>query len=163
MSGAVGLVLTGLYLAALPLSMAAQRPPDLPDGAVRGDTLASTSARLTRELRMNGRAVVPEVRFDGARDTLVAASNSAIRELAHVLLTLPGDFLIEAHTTSSGNAGVDLLRSDRRAAAVKSRLVHYGFPSARLVTMGYGATKRPQPLPNGRPVPEDRIEVSRIP
>lgn len=162
MSGAVGPVLTGLYLAALPLSIAAQRPAGLPDGAVRSDTIGSTS-RLTRELRVNGRAVLPEIRFDGARDTLVAASDSAIRELAHVLLTLPGDFLIEAHTTSSGTAGVDLLRSDRRAAAVKSRLVHYGFPSARLVTMGYGATKRPQPLPNGRPAPEDRIEVSRVP
>ena len=157
------LVLRLLSLPALSLSMAAQRPPELPDGRDRGDTLASTSARLTRDLRMNRRAVVPEVRFDGAHDTLVASSDYAIRELARVLVTLPGDFLIEAHTASSGNPGVDLLRSDRRAAAVKSRLVHYGFPSARLVTMGYGATKRPQSLPNGRPAPEDRIEVSRIP
>ena len=163
MSGSVRVLLMTVFVALYGVTTEAQRTPGTSDGADRTKALDSVSARLTRELRVGGRAVLREIRFAGSKDTLMTASDSVVRGLAEALRAFPGDFLIEGHVASSGDANADIARTDRRAAALKSSLVRYGVPSARLVTMGYGATKRPRALPNGQPAPENRIEVSRIP
>jgi outer membrane protein OmpA-like peptidoglycan-associated protein len=123
----------------------------------------SASARLSRELRGTGRLVLPEIQFEGARDTLTVAADSVIRRISRALSEVPDAFLIEAHTAPTADAAADLSRTDRRAAAVKARLVAYGISPTRLITMGYGATKAPRQSPDGHPVSRNRIEVSRIP
>jgi len=133
------------------------------DAQVRGTGLDSTSSRIAAELRNRGRAILTEIQFAGAGDTLAVGSDAAIRRLAKVLLAERGAFLVESHIRSTGDVTTDLARTDRRAALVKQRLIAYGFPASRILSMGYGATKPPAPLGGGRPVTSERIELSKVP
>lgn len=162
------MTLATFALAVSPLEMgriAAQRPAASPSSVRRGGTarLDAMSAEFVRTLGASGRLTLPEIRFGGASDTLLAASESVVAAVARALLSVDGDYLVEAHAARSGNTGADLARTDRRAATVRARLLRYGIPASRLLAMGYGATKPPAPLPNGQPASPERIEVSRIP
>lgn len=153
---------TAFLILALSSSLGAQQSATKgspPKHAAPGD---STVAWMTRALRLQGRVVLSDIRFSGVPDTLTADSEGTLRELARALLFLPGVYLIEAHCHSSGDMAADLMRTDRRAAAVRTRLGTLGVSPARLLIMGYGGTKRPAAsLPNASG--EERIEISRVP
>ena len=104
-----------------------------------------------------GRAVIGGLAFIGATDTLEPASDAAVARIAKALTTIPGIFLIEAHVPASGEVLAEQSLTDRRAAALRTRLVAAGVPATRLVAMGYGATRTPTPSMKAR------IEISRMP
>jgi OOP family OmpA-OmpF porin len=52
------------------------------------------------------------------------------------------DLVLEGHTDSSGSDDYNMGLSDRRAKAVKAKLVSdYGIPAERISAMGYGETQ----------------------
>jgi outer membrane protein OmpA-like peptidoglycan-associated protein len=117
----------------------------------------SESDKLAADL-VAGRAVMPEIRFDGATDQLSAGSEAHIGHLAQTLKSQPGSFLIEVHVDASGDIVADKALSDRRATVIKSHLMTQGVPPERVFVMGLGAA-RPLTTPTSS---NARIEVARI-
>jgi outer membrane protein OmpA-like peptidoglycan-associated protein len=113
--------------------------------------------RLAADL-VDGRAVLPGIRFEGTSERLAATSEPHLERLAKLLEAQSGVFLIEGHVDDGGNADDDLVLSEKRAAAVKARLVAAGVPAERLFAMGLGATRPPAEATGGRA----RIEVARM-
>ena len=106
----------------------------------------------------DGLAVLPEIRFEGTSERLAATSEPHLARLAKLLEAQPGTFVIEGHVDDGGNATADLALSEKRAAAVKARLVAAGVPAERLFAMGLGATRPPADATGGRA----RIELARM-
>ena len=106
----------------------------------------------------DGRAVLPGIRFEGTSERLAATSEPHLERLAKLLKAHPGSFVIEGHADDGGNATADLALSEKRAAAVKARLVAAGVPAERLFAMGLGAARPPADATGGRA----RIELARM-
>ncbi|MBC7791043.1 MAG: OmpA family protein [Anaerolineae bacterium] len=100
----------------------------------------SASDQLASDLAA-GRAVLPEIRFEGHTDQLTAASAPHIAHLAKLLEGQPTAFLIEGHVEATMDAAADLSLSEKRAAAVKASLVAARIPATRLFVMGLGSTR----------------------
>ncbi len=105
-----------------------------------------------------GRVVLREIRFAPGSDRINQSSIAVLRELAQALVASSGVFLIEGHTDASPDAASAQLLSERRAVAVKARLVSGGVAAGRLLAVGYGAS-RPR-RDDGRH--NARIEVTRV-
>ena len=88
------------------------------------------------------RVELPGIYFEFNSAALAPASDNAIASLADVLKR-HGDWAatIEGHTDSIGGAKSNQLLSERRAEAVRARLVDAGVAAARLKSAGYGATR----------------------
>jgi outer membrane protein OmpA-like peptidoglycan-associated protein len=110
---------------------------------------------LAADLADDGRIVLAALRFT-ADDQLAPGSEALLAQLAQLLGAQSGAFLVEGHVAAGAAADADRLRSERRAAAVKARLVAAGVPAARLFVMGAGAT------PAVGAAPPDRIEIARM-
>ena len=124
-------------------------------GAFKGDGLQQDLAK--------GRAVVAGIRFAPGSDEIMSSSTSMTTRLAKAILATPGTFLVESHTAATNDATADQALTDRRATAVKTRLIAEGVPAARLFAMGFGATKPPAPATANTPAARpDRIEISRM-
>jgi len=106
----------------------------------------------------DGRAVLSELRFDGATDQLARTSDPQVERLVRLLKAQPGSFLIEGHVDDTGNATSDHALSERRAAALKARLTAAGVATERLFAMGLGATRPPADAQAARA----RIEIARM-
>jgi outer membrane protein OmpA-like peptidoglycan-associated protein len=115
--------------------------------------------RLAAEVAA-GRAVVRDLRFAADSDELSPASVALVRRLAKAINATTGIFLIEGHVAGSGDGARDQALSERRAAAVKARLVLEGVPPARLMAVGYGSTR---PVAGGATAGASaRIELARV-
>jgi outer membrane protein OmpA-like peptidoglycan-associated protein len=117
------------------------------------------AGKLAAQLAKYGRAVVPELEFQAKSDTLTPAGERVVKQLATALQAIPGVFLIEGYTEPGSDPGADQALSERRAEAVKERLVVLGIPVTRLFRIGYGATR---PLVNGATTILARIEVAKM-
>ncbi len=105
-----------------------------------------------------GRVVLREIRFAPGSDRINQSSIAVLRELAQALVASSGVFLIEGHTDAAPDAGSAQLLSERRAVAVKARLVSEGVAAGRLLAVGYGASR-----PAGTDHKHNaRIEVTRV-
>lgn len=135
-----------LFISA-PLRAQSSTPP------APGDHPAGLAQQLAQ-----GRLVLREIRFAPGSDRINQSSATVLRELAQALIGNAGVFLIEGHTDASADAGSAQLLSERRAAAVKARLVSEGVAAGRLLAVGYGAS-RPR-RDDGRH--NARIEVTRV-
>lgn len=87
-------------------------------------------------------AVSITVNFATGSSTLSPQAAAALTALGRALASpdlLPSRFRIEGHTDSVGDAGQNMVLSQRRAEAVRDYLVK-GFPIApfRLVAVGFG-------------------------
>ena len=66
----------------------------------------------------------------------------AVTAAARILAANPGVRVeVGGHTDSVGSAADGIRLSERRADAVRDRLVEHGVDAARLVTVGYGETR----------------------
>ncbi|MFL5606314.1 MAG: OmpA family protein [Gemmatimonadaceae bacterium] len=110
---------------------------------------------LAADLADDGRIVLVALRFT-PDDQLAPGSEVLLAQLALLLTTQSGAFLVEGHVAASAAAEADRSHSERRAAAVKARLVAAGVPAARLFAMGAGATTV------AGTAPPDRIEIARM-
>lgn len=72
---------------------------------------------------------------------LSSAARNNLNQMITVFESYPDtDIEVQGHTDSSGAASYNQTLSERRANAVSSYLVNRGVASARLKTVGYGAT-----------------------
>jgi outer membrane protein OmpA-like peptidoglycan-associated protein len=93
---------------------------------------------LVKECRIE----LPGIYFEFNSAALAPASDNAIASLADVLKR-HADWAatIEGHTDSIGGAKPNQLLSERRAEAVRGRLVSAGVAATRLKAVGFGATR----------------------
>ena len=93
------------------------------------------------------RVELPGIYFAFNSAELDPASDPAIAALAEVLTRHPDwTGTIEGHTDSVGTAAANLALSERRAAALRDRLVStHKVDPARLVTQGYGSSRPREP------------------
>lgn len=128
-------------------------------GAFKGTD--DDEAKLAEDLG-DGRATVLGIRFAAGTDQLDASSTAAIKRAAKVLAALEGTFLVEGHVAASADPAGDQALSERRAAAVKARLVAEGVPITRLFSMGFGGMRAPPPAGAAETPNAERIELSRM-
>jgi outer membrane protein OmpA-like peptidoglycan-associated protein len=93
------------------------------------------------------RVELPGIYFAFNSAELDPASDPAIAALAEVLARHPDwTGTIEGHTDSVGTGVANLALSERRAAALRDRLVStHKVDPARLVTQGYGSSRPREP------------------
>ena len=129
----------------------------LPDGQRGGESSDNLAVALA-----SGRAVLRSMRFTGATDVLEPSARQLAKRLADALEVAPGSFLIEAHVDAMESPAAAQDLSERRAAAVKAALLQHGIPRARLMALGFGATRPMPEVPaGGGPPSSARIEVAR--
>lgn len=128
-------------------------------GLVANLRLAAGGKDLYRALMEDGRMTLEGIEFDTGSDRLRPASDTVLREVAAALVKAPElSVSVEGHTDNQGADAVNVALSERRAAAVKARLVALGVPAARLATSGFGAA---QPVA-GNDTPEGRQRNRRV-
>jgi outer membrane protein OmpA-like peptidoglycan-associated protein len=92
------------------------------------------------------RIELPGIYFEFNSAALAPASDNAIASLADVLKRHGAwAATIEGHTDSIGGAKSNQALSERRAEAVRARLVASGIGAARLKAAGFGATRPREP------------------
>ena len=108
-------------------------------------------ARLV-ELQNGCPSVKGEVRFEYRSSTLTEESKTLVDRIAEVMNLVPSGpaVTIAAHTDEHGSETSNLELSERRAEAVKRRLILWGVATARLSTVAYGEAR---PVPAGAGIP----------
>ncbi len=83
------------------------------------------------------------VEFEFNKDTVLAIYGDQLDAIAAAMRAHDDiDLVLEGHTDSRGSDQYNMSLSDRRAAAVKAKLVaDYGIPAARVSAVGYGETQ----------------------
>ena len=111
---------------------------------VRADLVAlpASDGRLEGALVKECRIELPGIYFEFNSAALAPASDNAIASLADVLKRhADWSATIEGHTDSIGGAKSNQLLSERRAEAVRARLVSAGVGAIRLKAVGFGLTR----------------------
>jgi len=119
---------------------------DVPDESAKASGAGAMNV-LERELAANCRVELPGVYFAFNSATLEPASDRAIARLAALLAQhREWSVVIEGHTDSIGGDAANRALSERRAAAVRERLVTgHRIAPERLRFAGYGAAKPREP------------------
>jgi OOP family OmpA-OmpF porin len=83
------------------------------------------------------------VEFEFNKDVVLAIYGDQLDAIAAAMKAHEDiDLVLEGHTDSSGSDDYNMSLSDRRAKAVKAKLVSdYGIPADRVSAMGYGETQ----------------------
>jgi OOP family OmpA-OmpF porin len=83
------------------------------------------------------------VEFEFNKDTVLAVYGDQLEAIAAAMKAQDDiDLVLEGHSDSRGADQYNLSLSDRRAKAVKAKLVEdYGIPAARISAVGYGETQ----------------------
>ncbi len=95
------------------------------------------------QTELNDRLASAQVVFSAGRHELPEESFPLLEDLANVAAQCAPVLEVAVHTTSRGDAEVNLKLSQRRAESVAKYLVRAGVPSQRLIARGYGEA---QPL-----------------
>ncbi|HEU5040426.1 MAG TPA: OmpA family protein [Gemmatimonadales bacterium] len=116
---------------------------DGPRGKGTGEPSLGGSGALEGALRSSCRVELPGIYFAFNSADLDPASDAAIAALAEVLGRHPDwTGTIEGHTDSVGTSAANLALSERRAAALRDRLVSaHKVAPARLDTKGFGSSR----------------------
>jgi outer membrane protein OmpA-like peptidoglycan-associated protein len=109
-------------------------------------TVAATSTTLSPEAlveqqRLDAAVSGRTISFEKESDKLSAEGRNIVDELAAVIIAMPDKTLrieVGGHTDSKGSDGGNKRLSQRRATAVKNRLVLKGVPAARVDATGFG-------------------------
>ena len=80
------------------------------------------------------------VLFKTGKATLLPQAKTKLQEVAKVLAVGDQKMIIEGHTDSRGKATTNQRLSEARANAVRTYLISQGVPSARIESVGMGAT-----------------------
>ncbi|MFH1313129.1 MAG: OmpA family protein [Candidatus Eisenbacteria bacterium] len=104
--------------------------------------IAEGGVDLYDRLQTEGEIVTRGILFDSGKATIKPASMGVINEIVKLMKDHPEImFSIEGHTDSDGEEAFNQGLSERRAAAVKVRLVDSGIEESRLKTKGWGESK----------------------
>jgi outer membrane protein OmpA-like peptidoglycan-associated protein len=109
-------------------------------------TVAATSTTLSPEAlveqqRLDTAVSGRTIAFDKESDKLSTEGRNIVDEVAGVILAMPDKTLrieVGGYTDSKGSDGGNKRLSQRRATAVKNRLVLKGVPAARIDAVGFG-------------------------
>lgn len=109
--------------------------PVVAEPAVTEPVVAEPEVR-TITVRLN-------VEFEFNQDTVLAIYGDQLDAIAAAMKAHDDiDLILEGHSDSRGSDDYNLSLSDRRAKAVKAKLVaDYGIPAERVSAMGYGETQ----------------------
>lgn len=121
-------------------------PNQLPPGFTGRDAIdvmsAEQQAASVCQDMMRDATARGVLEFDRAKADLTAESTQTLRELAEIAKECPAFKIeIEGHTDAEGTDERNQRLSDRRARAVADYLAREGVASARMSTVGYGATR----------------------
>lgn len=102
----------------------------------------TASSQLAKGMDQAGRARIYGINFDTDSDVIKPDSKTALETIVKLAKEKPDwKFTIEGHTDSTATAAHNQTLSEKRAASVKIWLVAAGVATARLNTLGFGATK----------------------
>jgi len=105
-------------------------------------------------------AVSITVNFPSGSASLTPQAAAVLASLGRALVSpdlAPYRFRIEGHTDTAGDAGLNMLLSQRRADAVRDFLVkRFGVQPARLLAVGMGESQLLIPTPDNLPEPSNR-------
>ncbi len=115
------------------------------EARARADSIAAADAarareRTSRESELRAAESLQEpIYFEYDSDALTAEAEDRLRAKAEILRGNPGMQLrIEGHTDERGSTEYNLALGQRRAEAVRTFLVNYGIPAARLAVISFG-------------------------
>ncbi len=108
---------------------------------VAAPVVAETEPEVEQEVRTI--TVRLNVEFEFNKDTVLAIYGDQLDAIAAAMKAHDDiDLVLEGHTDSRGADQYNMSLSDRRAAAVKAKLVEdYGIPAERVSAVGYGETQ----------------------
>jgi OmpA-OmpF porin, OOP family len=106
-------------------------------------TVAGGGKSLYDALEKNKSVATHGILFDVGSDHIKPESGPTLKEIAAMLADHPSlKLTIEGHTDDQGDAAQNLALSERRAAAVKQKLIEaFKADATRLATKGLGSTK----------------------
>lgn len=81
------------------------------------------------------------IRFATASAIIDPSSDELLVQLAEIASQCPGSLIVEGHTDSRGDAGMNQKLSMARAESVRDSLVDLGIDGSRLTAIGYGETR----------------------
>ena len=113
-------------------------PPSTASTAATTTTTAPPNPVITQ---INTLVAAEPIRFEFGSSLLSADASATLDEIAALLSTQTGTVTIEGHTDNDGDAGLNQALSQARADAVRAALISRGIAEARLVAVGYGATR----------------------
>jgi OOP family OmpA-OmpF porin len=146
-------------------SPAAARPVELPAAAETPATGPSAKPGVIASLATEGRAVLSDLTFASGSAELDDAAFPSLKELASKLAANPGwKIALVGHTDTLGSAEANMALSQRRAEAVKDRMVNaFGVETTRIEAAGVGflAPIATNLSPEGRAM-NRRVEVVLI-
>ncbi len=91
--------------------------------------------------QINSLVAVDPIQFEFGSAVLTAETSATLDEIAELLSTQTGVVTVEGHTDNDGDAALNQALSQQRADAVRAALINRGIADARLVAVGYGATR----------------------
>jgi len=106
------------------------------------DAVAESEAKTQSFLISLALIRTASVAFEPGSSSFTQGSNSALSELAGLMMSYPDTRIrIEGHTDNTGPESVNLRLSRERAQAVASYLSSRGVADDRLIAKGYGSTQ----------------------
>lgn len=115
---------------------------DKQEQALREAFAASEAASVQRQGDVLAVTMKADFLFDVDSSVVHSGAYSEIDRLARVLKEYPNTRIrIEGHTDSTGSEAYNLRLSQRRADAVKQRLISKGVSSDRISALGYGESR----------------------
>ena len=112
---------------------------------VAAPVVAKAESELEPEVEQEVRTITVRlnVEFEFNKDTVLAIYGDQLDAIAAAMKAHDDiDLVLEGHTDSRGADQYNMSLSDRRAVAVKAKLVEdYGIPAARVSAVGYGETQ----------------------
>lgn len=95
-----------------------------------------------KKIVTDGKFITHGILFDVNKSTIKPESMGALNEIVKLMNQHDDlNFEIQGHTDSDGKADANIILSEKRAEAVKEKLISLGINEARLTTKGFGATK----------------------
>lgn len=112
---------------------------------VAAPVVAKAESEVEPEVEQEVRTITVRlnVEFEFNKDTVLAIYGDQLDAIAAAMKAHDDiDLVLEGHTDSRGADQYNMSLSDRRAVAVKAKLVEdYGIPAARVSAVGYGETQ----------------------
>jgi outer membrane protein OmpA-like peptidoglycan-associated protein len=110
-------------------------------GLISNLRVAAGGKDLYRALMEDGRMTLEGIEFDVGSDRLRPTSDAALAAASTALKAKPDLTVeVEGHTDNTGSDAANLALSERRAQAVRARLIALGVPAAQLTAKGFGAS-----------------------
>lgn len=103
-----------------------------------------------------GRLVLADLKFAPGSADLSTDGGKTLDKVAKAILSTDVTYLVESHATDGADAAANQSLSEKRATAVKARLVAAGVPTTRLFVMSFGNTR---PAASGS---SNRIEIAKM-